>query len=271
MASGLILRKLRSKFIRLCQLPAQPQYSNIYISRTTKDFWNFFLLKFWESCASFGVKKNQFAKNLPSGPFSRELAQSVLCIWRSRVFASKLALEDEMTAQSKEVIASVSENEQQRGRGFKSQMFLGELPRREEFQNDRWSGQVSSRGRAYTGKVRTIAKRKTHHKQYQYFFIFQTIYFIHTSKQLHCSNLFKNAWITRMDLMHHWQPCFWTVSANLIVLSTVVAKEAVMISSFHVQSDSEYRLFEIDFSSWVVENVSRWQGKARRSLLAHGC
>ena len=57
------------------------------------------------------------------------------------MFASKLALEDKMTgrltAQSKEVIASVSENEQQRGRGFKSQMFLGELPRPEEFQNDR--------------------------------------------------------------------------------------------------------------------------------------
>ena len=30
-----------------------------------------------------------------------------------------------------------------------------------------------------------------------------------------------------MDLMHHWQPCFWTVSAILIVLSTVVAKDAV--------------------------------------------
>ena len=38
-----------------------------------------------------------------------------------------------MTAESKEVIASVSENEQQKGRGFKSQMFLGELPRPEEF------------------------------------------------------------------------------------------------------------------------------------------
>ena len=36
-----------------------------------------------------------------------------------------------------------------------------------------------------------------------------------------------------MDLVHHWQPCFWTVSAILIVLSTVVAKNAV--SSVHVQ------------------------------------
>ena len=62
-----------------------------------------------------------------------------------------------------------------------------------------------------------------------------------------------------MDLMDHWQPCFWTVSAILIVLSTVVATDAV--GSFHVQSDSKYRPFEIGFSSWVVENgVPRtWQ------------
>ena len=59
------------------------------------------------------------------------------------------------------------------------------------------------------------------------------------------------------------------MSAILIVLSTVVTKDAV--SSVHVQSDSEYRLFEIDLSSWVVENVSRGLGKARGSLLAHGC
>ena len=47
------------------------------------------------------------------------------------------------------------------------------------------------------------------------------------------------------------------------------------VSSVHVRirsdSESEYRLFEIDFSSWVVENVSRGLGKARGSLLAHGC
>ena len=59
----------------------------------------------------------------------------------SRGFASKLVLEDEMagrlTAQSKEVVASVSEDERQKGSGFKSQMFLGELPWPEEFQNDR--------------------------------------------------------------------------------------------------------------------------------------
>ena len=30
-----------------------------------------------------------------------------------------------------------------------------------------------------------------------------------------------------MDLMHHWQPCFRTVSAILIVLSTVVAEDAI--------------------------------------------
>ena len=33
----------------------------------------------------------------------------------------------------------------------------------------------------------------------------------------------------------------------------------------------EYRLFELDFSSWMVENVSRGLGKARGSRLAHGC
>ena len=54
------------------------------------------------------------------------------------------------------------------------------------------------------------------------------------------------------------------------LLSTVVAKNAIS-SLIHVQSDSEYRLFEIDFSSWVVENVSRGLGKARGSHLAHGC
>ena len=46
---------------------------------------------------------------------------------------------------------------------------------------------------------------------------------------------------------HVFEPCppFW-------LLSTVVAKDAV--SSF--QSDSEYRHFELDISSWAVENVS---------------
>ena len=42
-------------------------------------------------------------------------------------------------------------------------------------------------------------------------------------------------------------------------------------AAFMFNIDSEYRLFEIDFSFWVVENVSRGLGKARGSLLAHGC
>ena len=54
----------------------------------------------------------------------------------------------------------------------------------------------------------------------------------------------------QMDLMHHWQPCFRTVSAILIVLSTVVAKDA--ISSFHVQSDpSTDSLSSISLLGWL--------------------
>ena len=53
-----------------------------------------------------------------------------------------------------------------------------------------------------------------------------------------------------MDLMHHWQPCFRAVSAILIVLSTVVAKDA--ISSFHVQSDpSTDSLSSISLLGWL--------------------
>ena len=76
MASGQILRNSQSKFIRLPRLPSPRQYLNSYISRTTEDFWNFFL-KFWESWATFGVK-NVLAKNFPFGAFSHEPAQ--LCI-----------------------------------------------------------------------------------------------------------------------------------------------------------------------------------------------
>ena len=43
--------------------------------------------------------------------------------------------------------------------GFKLQMFLGELPRPEEFQNDRWGEQDGFHGRPYPGMVRTIANR----------------------------------------------------------------------------------------------------------------
>ena len=76
----------------------------------------------------------------------------------------------------------------------------------------------------------------------------------------------------------------WTLYASLAamflncvrhfdcVINRGCYKDAV--SRFHVQSDSEYseyRLFEIDFSSWVAKNVSRGLGKARGSFLAHGC
>ena len=57
-------------------------------------------------------------------------------------------------------------------------------------------------------------------------------------------------WLPTMDLMHHWQPCFRTVSAILIVLSTVVAKDA--ISSFHVQSNlSTDSLSSISLLGWL--------------------
>ena len=55
--------------------------------------------------------------------------------------------------------------------------------------------------------------------------------------------------VIMMDLMHHWQPCFRTVSAILIVF-TVVAKDA--ISSFHVQSDpSTDSLSSISLLGWL--------------------
>ena len=55
---------------------------------------------------------------------------------------------------------------------------------------------------------------------------------------------------SQMDLMHHWQPCFRNVSAILIVLSTVVAKDA--ISSFRVQSDpSTDSLSSISLLGWL--------------------
>ena len=55
---------------------------------------------------------------------------------------------------------------------------------------------------------------------------------------------------TGKDLMHHWQPCFRTVSAILIVLSTGVAKDA--ISSFDVQSDpSTDSLSSISLLGWL--------------------
>ena len=37
------------------------------------------------------------------------------------------------------------------------------------------------------------------YKKYHYFFIFQAIFFIHTSKKLPCYDLFKNVWFTRID------------------------------------------------------------------------
>ena len=85
-----------------------------------------------------------------------------------------------LTAQSKEVIASVSEDERQKG--LKLQMFLGELPRPEEFQNDRWSEQDGLHGRAYTGKVSDRGRSRTTTNFLQkvpYLFHFSS-YFLHS-------------------------------------------------------------------------------------------
>ena len=57
-----------------------------------------------------------------------------------------------------------------------------------------------------------------------------------------------------MDLMHHWQPCFRTVSAILIVLSTVVAKDDIrqLSTKFRVQSDpSADSLSSISLLGWL--------------------
>ena len=80
--------------------------------------------------------------------------------------------------------------------GFKLQMFLGELPRPEEFQNDRWSEKDGFHGRAGEDDREP---QQTFYKKYHNFFIFQAIFFIHTSKKLLRYNLFKDVWILRIE------------------------------------------------------------------------
>ena len=68
--------------------------------------------------------------------------------------------------------------------GFKFQMFLGELPRPEEFQNDRWSEQDGFNAGVYREGEDYREPQQTFYKKYHNFFIFQAIFFIHTSKKL---------------------------------------------------------------------------------------
>ena len=71
------------------------------------------------------------------------------------------------------------------------------------FQGDRWSEKLTTFtgariqgrwGRSRRGRHSTSCLQKVPQP-----FYFQAIFFIHTSKQLHCSNLFKNVWITKID------------------------------------------------------------------------
>ena len=125
-----------------------------------------------------------------------------------------------LTAQSKEIILllfrSFFRMSGKGDGGSKSQMMLGELPRPAGFQGDRWSEHAhwdGFHGRACSGKVRAIAKRKTvqdtpqaFHKKCHSFLNFQAIFFLHISKKLHCSNLFKNVWITRFRTCYYFTP-----------------------------------------------------------------
>ena len=118
----------------------------------------------------------------------------------SRVFTPKLVLEDEMagrlTAQSKEVIASVSEDERQKGRRIQVTDVLGRAALA-------WGVSKRSvkraRGLSQAGVYREgeddCEPQQTFYKKYHNFFIFHAIFFIHTSKKLLRYNLFKNVWI----------------------------------------------------------------------------
>ena len=64
---------------------------------------------------------------------------------------------------------------------------------------------------------------------------------------------------------HVFEPCppFWLCYQPWLLRTP---SAAFMFNLTRVQTP-----FELDFSSWMVENVSRGLGKARGSLLAHGC
>ena len=122
----------------------------------------------------------------------------------SRVFTPKLVLEDEMagrlTAQSKEVIASVSEDERQKGRWIQVTDVLGRAA-------SAWGvskrsvkrARRLSRAGVYREGEDDREPQQTFYKKYHNFFIFQAIFFINTSKKLLRYNLFKNVWILRIE------------------------------------------------------------------------
>ena len=122
----------------------------------------------------------------------------------SRVFTPKLVLKDEMagrlTAQSKEVIASVSEDERQKGRRIQVTDVLGRAASAWEVSKRSVKrARRLSRAGVYREGEDDREPQQTFYKKYHTFFIFQAIFFIHTSKKLPRYNLFKNVWILRIE------------------------------------------------------------------------
>ena len=83
-------------------------------------------------------------------------------------------------------------------------MFLGELPRPEEFQIKRSvkrARRLSREGvyREGDDDRKEEDTQQDFYRKYHNFFIFQAIFFIHTSKKLLRYNLFKNIWILRIE------------------------------------------------------------------------
>ena len=105
-----------------------------------------------------------------------------------------------LTAQSKEVIASVSEDERQKGRRIQDTDVLGRAASAWGV-SKRWVKRARrlSRAGVYREGEDDREPQHTFYKKYHNFFIFQAIFFIHTSKKLLRYNLFKNVWILRIE------------------------------------------------------------------------
>ena len=81
-------------------------------------------------------------------------------------------------------------------------------------------------------------------KKYHNFFIFQAIFFIHTSTNFHRSNLFKNVWITRIDCvlfvlrLKNQAPRLlkWTLGQIIANISEFCVHNTCSGSNIHVNS-----------------------------------
>ena len=105
-----------------------------------------------------------------------------------------------LTAQSKEVIASVSEDGRQKGRRIQVIDVLGRAASawgvsKRWVQRARWLLWAG----VYREGEDDREPQQTYYKKYHNVFIFQAIFFIHTSKKLLRHNLFKNVWILRIE------------------------------------------------------------------------